>query len=83
MSRASASISVAVQAFTGSSLSASSPPIRLAINQMTNHRRPHLHRLRRQRHVGEEEVLETWRGFFEAFPDYRNVWTDLVRSGGR
>jgi ketosteroid isomerase-like protein len=30
---------------------------------------------------GKEVVLEAWRRFFEAFPDYRNVWTQLVRGG--
>jgi ketosteroid isomerase-like protein len=30
---------------------------------------------------GREEVLEAWRGFFEAFPGYRNVWTELAPSG--
>jgi ketosteroid isomerase-like protein len=30
---------------------------------------------------GRDEVLDAWRGFFEAFPDYRNVWTRLVPSG--
>jgi ketosteroid isomerase-like protein len=29
---------------------------------------------------GKEDVLEAWTGFFEAFPDYRNVWTHLVRG---
>ena len=22
-----------------------------------------------------------WRGFFDAFPDYRNVWTEVLHSG--
>jgi ketosteroid isomerase-like protein len=30
---------------------------------------------------GKEEVLGVWRGFFEAFPDYRNVWAELLPSG--
>jgi ketosteroid isomerase-like protein len=30
---------------------------------------------------GREDVLSAWRGFFEAFPDYRNVWTDLTVKG--
>jgi ketosteroid isomerase-like protein len=30
---------------------------------------------------GRENVLSAWRGFFEAFPDYRNVWTDLTVKG--
>jgi hypothetical protein len=25
--------------------------------------------------------LSAWRGFFEAFTDYRNVWTDLTVKG--
>jgi ketosteroid isomerase-like protein len=31
---------------------------------------------------GRDEVLNAWRGFFEAFPDYRNVWAS-VTSGDR
>ncbi len=27
---------------------------------------------------GRDGVLIAWRGFFEAFPDYRNVWKDLT-----
>jgi ketosteroid isomerase-like protein len=30
---------------------------------------------------GKEEVLEAWRGFFNAFPEYRNVWTEVLASG--
>jgi ketosteroid isomerase-like protein len=30
---------------------------------------------------GKEEVLDAWRGFFQAFPDYRNVWTEVSPSG--
>jgi uncharacterized glyoxalase superfamily protein PhnB/ketosteroid isomerase-like protein len=30
---------------------------------------------------GAENVLHAWTGFFEAFPDYRNVWTDLTLNG--
>jgi ketosteroid isomerase-like protein len=30
---------------------------------------------------GREEVLGAWRGFFNAFPDYRNVWTEVLPSG--
>jgi hypothetical protein len=26
-------------------------------------------------------VLDAWRGFFEAFPDYRNVWVNLKLTG--
>ena len=29
----------------------------------------------------KEEMLGAWRGFFEAFGDYRNVWTQLLPSG--
>jgi ketosteroid isomerase-like protein len=30
---------------------------------------------------GREDVLGAWRGFFGAFPDYRNVWTSLTVKG--
>jgi ketosteroid isomerase-like protein len=30
---------------------------------------------------GREDVLGAWRGFFEAFADYRNVWTHLTVKG--
>lgn len=30
---------------------------------------------------GKEEVLGAWRGFFDAFPGYRNVWTEVMTSG--
>ena len=30
---------------------------------------------------GREVVLGAWRGFFDAFPDYRNVWTEVVLRG--
>jgi protein-S-isoprenylcysteine O-methyltransferase Ste14/ketosteroid isomerase-like protein len=30
---------------------------------------------------GRDEVLDAWRGFFEAFPDYRNVWTSVAVEG--
>jgi ketosteroid isomerase-like protein len=30
---------------------------------------------------GKDVVLDAWRGFFEAFPGYRNVWTELTRTG--
>jgi ketosteroid isomerase-like protein len=30
---------------------------------------------------GKLAVLDAWTGFFEAFPDYRNVWVDLKLSG--
>jgi ketosteroid isomerase-like protein len=33
--------------------------------------------------AGKRACLEAWRGFFESFPDYRNVFDDLrSRSGG-
>jgi ketosteroid isomerase-like protein len=32
---------------------------------------------------GREDALEAWRGFFEAFPDYRNVWTTVTTRGER
>jgi ketosteroid isomerase-like protein len=31
---------------------------------------------------GREAVLNAWKGFFEAFPDYRNVWTSLTVNDG-
>jgi ketosteroid isomerase-like protein len=30
---------------------------------------------------GREDVLGAWRGFFGAFPDYRNVWANLTVKG--
>jgi ketosteroid isomerase-like protein len=30
---------------------------------------------------GKEAVLGAWRGFFDAFPDYRNVLTEILPSG--
>ena len=30
---------------------------------------------------GRDAVLEAWRGFFEAFPGYRNVWAELTSRG--
>jgi ketosteroid isomerase-like protein len=30
---------------------------------------------------GKEEVLGAWKGFFNAFPEYRNVWTAVLPSG--
>jgi ketosteroid isomerase-like protein len=30
---------------------------------------------------GKLAVLDAWTGFFEAFPDHRNVWVDLKLSG--
>ena len=29
---------------------------------------------------GRERVLDAWSGFFDAFPDYRNVWTSLISA---
>jgi ketosteroid isomerase-like protein len=31
--------------------------------------------------AGRQRVLEAWRGFFDAFPDYRNEWTDVTSAG--
>jgi len=31
--------------------------------------------------TGRAEVLRAWEGFFEAFPDYRNEWSKVVRTG--
>ena len=31
--------------------------------------------------AGRDAVLEAWRGFFDSFPGYRNVWTQLMSSG--
>jgi ketosteroid isomerase-like protein len=30
---------------------------------------------------GRDGVLEAWRGFFEAFPGYRNVWEEPAERG--
>jgi hypothetical protein len=30
---------------------------------------------------GRDEVLNAWRGFFDAFPDYRNDWSKLTPVG--
>lgn len=30
---------------------------------------------------GKQDCLDAWRGFFAAFPDYRNVFTSLVERG--
>jgi ketosteroid isomerase-like protein len=32
--------------------------------------------------AGREEVLGAWRGFFAAYSDYRNVWSDVQPIGG-
>jgi ketosteroid isomerase-like protein len=29
---------------------------------------------------GKDEVLNAWKGFFEAFPDYRNVWARVASA---
>jgi hypothetical protein len=31
---------------------------------------------------GRNACVEAWRGFFESFPDYRNVFDDLTDVGG-
>ena len=31
--------------------------------------------------TGKRDCLEAWRGFFESFPDYRNVFTSLAVRG--
>ena len=31
--------------------------------------------------AGREEVLRAWRGFFDAYPDYRNIWSDVQPIG--
>jgi ketosteroid isomerase-like protein len=33
--------------------------------------------------AGKEDVLSAWTGFFEAFPDYRNDWSRVIRMGDR
>jgi ketosteroid isomerase-like protein len=33
--------------------------------------------------AGRDEVLKAWQGFFEAFPDYRNEWSRVIRMGDR
>ena len=32
--------------------------------------------------AGKASVLKAWKGFFAAFPDYRNVFGQMVVSGG-
>jgi ketosteroid isomerase-like protein len=32
--------------------------------------------------AGKSACLEAWRGFFDLFPDYRNVFTALTADGG-
>jgi ketosteroid isomerase-like protein len=31
--------------------------------------------------AGQDAVLAAWKGFFEAFPDYRNVWSEVTSKG--
>jgi ketosteroid isomerase-like protein len=31
---------------------------------------------------GKAEVLKAWRGFFDAFPNYRNDWSKVIPAGG-
>jgi ketosteroid isomerase-like protein len=31
--------------------------------------------------AGRTDVLEAWKGFFEAFPDYRNDWSRVIARG--
>jgi ketosteroid isomerase-like protein len=33
--------------------------------------------------LGRERCVEAWRGFFAAFPDYRNHFEHVVLSGGK
>jgi ketosteroid isomerase-like protein len=33
--------------------------------------------------AGTERVLDAWRGFFDAFPDYRNEWAEAIPTRGR
>jgi ketosteroid isomerase-like protein len=28
--------------------------------------------------AGRQRVLDAWRGFFDAFPDYRNEWAEVT-----
>jgi ketosteroid isomerase-like protein len=32
--------------------------------------------------AGRSRVLEAWKGFFDAFPDYRNEWSRVIPRGG-
>jgi hypothetical protein len=32
--------------------------------------------------AGRDPVLRAWRGFFEAYPDYRNAWSDIRSRHG-
>lgn len=31
--------------------------------------------------AGREEVLGAWRGFFDVYPDYRNIWSHVQPIG--
>jgi ketosteroid isomerase-like protein len=31
--------------------------------------------------AGKDEVLKAWKGFFDAFPDYRNDWSKVMSTG--
>jgi ketosteroid isomerase-like protein len=31
--------------------------------------------------AGRAEVLKAWKGFFDAFPDYRNDWSKVMSTG--
>jgi ketosteroid isomerase-like protein len=31
---------------------------------------------------GRDEVLSAWRGFFDAYSDYRNIWSEVRPIGG-
>jgi ketosteroid isomerase-like protein len=31
--------------------------------------------------AGKDEVLNAWKGFFDAFPDYRNDWSKVMSTG--
>jgi ketosteroid isomerase-like protein len=33
--------------------------------------------------AGKAEVVRAWRGFFNAFPDYRNDWSQVIATRGR
>ncbi len=32
--------------------------------------------------AGKAEVLKAWKGFFNAFPNYRNDWSQVIATGG-
>jgi ketosteroid isomerase-like protein len=31
--------------------------------------------------AGKQKVLKAWKGFFDAFPDYRNDWSNVMPIG--